>query len=69
VLIEFSFSLSLASMEKKNFDLVIEIMKQGMKLARARPAAGRGVKKARAKVLLSFHYFSLLVSHWLFSFY
>ena len=63
---EFSFSLSLASMEKKNFDL-IEIMKQGMKLARARPATGRGAKKA--KVLLSFHYFSLLVSHWVFSFY
>jgi len=52
---DFSFSLTLASMEKKNFDLLIEIMKQGMKLARARPATGRGAKKA--KVLLSFHYF------------
>jgi len=41
-------------MEKKNFDLVIEIMKQGVKLARARPAAGRGVKKAKAKVPLYF---------------
>ena len=61
----FESSFSLAAMEKRNFDLVIEIMKQGMKLTRARPA-GKGSKKA--KVLLSFHYFSLLVSHWLFSF-